>query len=83
LTLARGAELIALVKPMFELHLARPAGDPKQVASAVDRAATALAVHDWRVVDSLESPIRGRSGAVEIFVHAVRRMLRVPALPYP
>jgi 23S rRNA (cytidine1920-2'-O)/16S rRNA (cytidine1409-2'-O)-methyltransferase len=82
LTLARDAELIALVKPMFELHLARPPRDPKQRAGAVDRAAAALTVHDWRVVDSLESPIRGRSGAIEFFVHAVRRIPRAPALPH-
>jgi 23S rRNA (cytidine1920-2'-O)/16S rRNA (cytidine1409-2'-O)-methyltransferase len=79
LTLARDAELIALVKPMFELHLAGPPRDPKQLADAVDRAATALAAHDWRVVDSRESPIRGRSGAIEFFVHAIRQM----ACPHP
>jgi 23S rRNA (cytidine1920-2'-O)/16S rRNA (cytidine1409-2'-O)-methyltransferase len=79
LTLGRDAELIALVKPMFELHLARPPRDPKQFADAVDRAASELAAHNWRVVDRLESPIRGRSGAIEFFVHAIRQMAR----PHP
>jgi 23S rRNA (cytidine1920-2'-O)/16S rRNA (cytidine1409-2'-O)-methyltransferase len=83
LTLARDAELIALVKPTFELHLPRPPRDPKQLAGAVDRAATALAVHNWTVVDGLESPLRGSNGAIEFFVHAIRRIPRRPARPYP
>jgi 23S rRNA (cytidine1920-2'-O)/16S rRNA (cytidine1409-2'-O)-methyltransferase len=81
LRLAADAELIALVKPMFELHLPRPPRDPEQLAGAVDRAATALAAHDWSVVEELASPIRGRNGAIEFFVHAVRRMPRGAALP--
>jgi hypothetical protein len=68
---------------MFELHLGRPPRDAKQLARAVDWAAAALAVHDWRVVDGIESPIRGRSGAMEFFVHAVRRMPRGAARPAP
>jgi 23S rRNA (cytidine1920-2'-O)/16S rRNA (cytidine1409-2'-O)-methyltransferase len=74
LSLAPDAELIALVKPMFELHLARLPRDPQQLAGAVDRAATALAAHGWSVVEEFASPIRGRNGAIEFFVHAVRRM---------
>jgi 23S rRNA (cytidine1920-2'-O)/16S rRNA (cytidine1409-2'-O)-methyltransferase len=76
LTLAPDAELVALVKPMFELHLSRPPRRLEQLHTALRRAATAITDNDWELIDAIESPIRGRKGAVESFVHAARRMRR-------
>jgi hypothetical protein len=42
LAIAAAADLVALVKPMFELGLARPSADPEQRAKAVELAAAAF-----------------------------------------
>lgn len=68
--MARGAYLIALVKPTFELHAAAVAARPEQVAAAADAATRALESHGWRVRGQLPSPIRGAKGAIEVLVHA-------------
>ncbi|MGI8447029.1 MAG: hypothetical protein ACR2MP_07605 [Streptosporangiaceae bacterium] len=47
--LAPAAELIALIKPTFELHAGALADQPQQIAAAVDAAVGALEVHGWRV----------------------------------
>lgn len=69
--LRHGTELLALVKPMFELHLASLPDDQSaalvQATALVRDAATACG---WTVLDSCESPVRGRNGALEGFVHA-------------
>jgi 23S rRNA (cytidine1920-2'-O)/16S rRNA (cytidine1409-2'-O)-methyltransferase len=70
--LAPAAQLIALVKPTFELHSAGLADHPDQVAAAADAAACALEEHGWHVRGRLPSPIGGARGAVEVFVHAAR-----------
>jgi 23S rRNA (cytidine1920-2'-O)/16S rRNA (cytidine1409-2'-O)-methyltransferase len=69
----RGADLVALVKPMFELELARPPTDPAQQRSAVERAARGLEAHDWDVIAWTRSPVTGARGAIEFFLHARRR----------
>jgi 23S rRNA (cytidine1920-2'-O)/16S rRNA (cytidine1409-2'-O)-methyltransferase len=68
--LAPAAQLIALVKPTFELHAAALADRPEQVAAAVAAAARGLEDHGWRVQDELPSPIPGARGAVEVLLHA-------------
>ena len=68
--LAPAAQLIALVKPTFELRTAALADQPQQVAAAVDAAALALEDHGWRVLGQQRSPILGSKGAVEALVHA-------------
>jgi 23S rRNA (cytidine1920-2'-O)/16S rRNA (cytidine1409-2'-O)-methyltransferase len=71
--LAPGADLLALVKPMFELHLAALPDD--QEAGLHDALATATAgvgAAGWTVIDTARSPVLGRNGAVEGFVHARR-----------
>lgn len=73
LQLRHGTELLALVKPMFELHLGRLPDD--QAAGLVEAIATARAGAEaagWTVVDDAESPVRGNGGAVEGFIHARR-----------
>jgi len=67
---APAAQLIALVKPTFELHAAILADQPQQVAAAARTAARALEDHGWRILGQQPSPILGARGAVEIFIHA-------------
>lgn len=65
------ADLIALVKPMFELRLGAPPSDdrlPEALAKALD----AVAASGWRVMAWLESPVRGAKGAKEFLIHARR-----------
>jgi 23S rRNA (cytidine1920-2'-O)/16S rRNA (cytidine1409-2'-O)-methyltransferase len=66
------ADLVALVKPMFELGLARPPGDPDQRAKAVELAAAAFEDVGWHAPRSIESPVPGRRGAIEYLLHLRR-----------
>jgi 23S rRNA (cytidine1920-2'-O)/16S rRNA (cytidine1409-2'-O)-methyltransferase len=68
--IAPGADLIALVKPMFELGLGSPPSDPRELAEAVSRAVDGIEAAGWSVLETLESPIRGSQGAIEYFAHA-------------
>ena len=68
--LAPSAQLIALVKPTFELRAATLASQPRQVTAAVGAAARALEAHGWRVRARRPSPILGAKGAVEVLLHA-------------
>jgi 23S rRNA (cytidine1920-2'-O)/16S rRNA (cytidine1409-2'-O)-methyltransferase len=70
--LAPDAELIALVKPMFELRLARPPSDAVRLRQAIARAAAGVTARGWSVVGDVRSPVAGTRGAVEFFVHCVR-----------
>jgi 23S rRNA (cytidine1920-2'-O)/16S rRNA (cytidine1409-2'-O)-methyltransferase len=71
--LGAAAELIALVKPMFELQLAEVPRDVVRLRRAVSRAATGMTAHGWCVAGDVRSPVAGSRGAVEFFVHAVRK----------
>ncbi len=77
--LAPDAELVGLVKPMFELALGRPPEDREQLAAAVDAACRGVEDASWRVLAHMESPTRGGRGAVEFLLHA-RREPSVPAI---
>jgi 23S rRNA (cytidine1920-2'-O)/16S rRNA (cytidine1409-2'-O)-methyltransferase len=66
------AELVALVKPMFELGIDRPPADP---APAVERAVAGATAAGWTTVAATESPVRGSRGAVEWFLHSKRRAI--------
>ena len=71
--LAPGADLLALVKPMFELHLAQlPDDQDAGLADALPIAAAAATATGWTVVATDRSPVLGRAGAVEGFHHARR-----------
>jgi 23S rRNA (cytidine1920-2'-O)/16S rRNA (cytidine1409-2'-O)-methyltransferase len=70
--IAAGADLIALVKPMFELGLSRPPADPDQRAKAVELAAAAFEEAGWHAPRSIESPVPGRRGAIEHLLHLRR-----------
>lgn len=68
--LRAGAELVGLVKPMFELRLGELPTSPEQLAEAGDRAVGAIETAGWTVRELIESEVRGNRGAVELFVHA-------------
>ena len=73
LSFESGAELLGLVKPMFELRLptiptARPVLD-----EALGVAVAGVEAAGWSLVGADECPVRGMRGAVEFFIHARRR----------
>jgi len=70
--IAAAADLVALVKPMYELGLARLPADPDQRAKAVELAAAALEETGWRSPRSIECPVPGRRGAIEFLIHLHR-----------
>lgn len=69
-TLAAGAELVALVKPQFELALARTPGDEPTLAAALDQGRAGIEAAGWRVLGSIRSPVLGAGGSTEFLVHA-------------
>jgi 23S rRNA (cytidine1920-2'-O)/16S rRNA (cytidine1409-2'-O)-methyltransferase len=71
-TLAPEADLVALVKPQFELHLATPPTDSESLVEALRLAERGIAAAGWTLVASIESPVRGTRGSTEFFVHAGR-----------
>lgn len=72
ITIAPDADLIGLVKPMFELRLATAPSDPLLVDAATERAVAGIVAAGWAVVGSMPSPVLGGRGAVEALVHARR-----------
>jgi 23S rRNA (cytidine1920-2'-O)/16S rRNA (cytidine1409-2'-O)-methyltransferase len=72
LTFAATAELIALVKPMFELALAEAPDDPLPIAEALRRASAGVEQAGWTVESAIESPVLGHRGARELLLHARR-----------
>jgi 23S rRNA (cytidine1920-2'-O)/16S rRNA (cytidine1409-2'-O)-methyltransferase len=70
--LAEDADLVALVKPMFELGLDRPPTSPARLHDAVAAAGAGVGAVGWRLLGTVESPVRGARGAVEFFLHARR-----------
>lgn len=69
---APNADLIALVKPMFELGLAEAPLDDESLAEALRRACAGIEAAGWTVVATIPSPVLGHRGAVELLVHARR-----------
>jgi 23S rRNA (cytidine1920-2'-O)/16S rRNA (cytidine1409-2'-O)-methyltransferase len=72
LQLSPSAHLVALVKPMFELRLARLPSEARLV-EAVERATEGVTKAGWTVLSVGRSSVGGAGGAVEFFLHAVRR----------
>jgi 23S rRNA (cytidine1920-2'-O)/16S rRNA (cytidine1409-2'-O)-methyltransferase len=70
--IAPDADLIALVKPMFELGLASPPVLETRLEAAVDRAIAGIKTGGWRVTGPMRSPVTGARGAIEFLVHARR-----------
>ena len=65
-----GAELIGLVKPMFELGRSTAPTDADSLDEAVEEASEGLVGAGWDVVATMASPVTGAKGAIEGFVHA-------------
>jgi 23S rRNA (cytidine1920-2'-O)/16S rRNA (cytidine1409-2'-O)-methyltransferase len=71
------AEVVALVKPTFELRRGTMAAADDDLDQAIAAATKAATESGWRVTATVESPHRGRGGAREAFMHARRtRTLR-------
>ncbi len=70
--IATGADLVGLVKPMFELRLATAPVDPERVDEATRRASEGIEAAGWRVIGTMPSPVVGARGAVEALIHARR-----------
>jgi 23S rRNA (cytidine1920-2'-O)/16S rRNA (cytidine1409-2'-O)-methyltransferase len=66
------ADLVALVKPTFELHRGRLASSATQVSDAVDRASASIGSSGWDVRGICPAPATGRKRAPEVFIHARR-----------
>jgi 23S rRNA (cytidine1920-2'-O)/16S rRNA (cytidine1409-2'-O)-methyltransferase len=73
-----GADLVALIKPTFELHRSTLAATEAEVDRAVDLASVAVERSGWRVIAVCDTGRIGRRGAREAFVHARRRDSTVP-----
>lgn len=75
---AAGADLIALVKPQFEVG-PKAVGkgglvkDPAERTRALDGAKAFLEAQGWTVAAEAESPIAGGDGNLEFLVHAQKR----------
>jgi len=66
------ADLVALVKPTFELRRATLVSDTTEVDEAVTRAAAGIASSGWKIRGVCRAPKTGRKGATELFIHAHR-----------
>ena len=70
---ARGAELVGLVKPMFELRSATAPTDRASLDLALATASAGVTAAGWEVLGAVDSPVRGSRGAAEMLLHAARR----------
>jgi 23S rRNA (cytidine1920-2'-O)/16S rRNA (cytidine1409-2'-O)-methyltransferase len=71
--LAPHADLVALVKPMFELRAPTAPSDRASLDAALSVASAGVTVAGWDVRRSMNSPVRGARGARELLLHAQRR----------
>jgi 23S rRNA (cytidine1920-2'-O)/16S rRNA (cytidine1409-2'-O)-methyltransferase len=67
-----GTDLVALVKPAYELGLAASPSEDGALAAALAHATGGLTVAGWRVLATERSPVLGARGAVEWLLHARR-----------
>ena len=67
-----GTDLVALVKPMFELGLDTPPVDEPSLQRALDLAVSGVERSPWRVIGTMSSPVTGSKGARESLVHGRR-----------
>jgi 23S rRNA (cytidine1920-2'-O)/16S rRNA (cytidine1409-2'-O)-methyltransferase len=68
--IATGADLVGLVKPMFELRRATAPLDDASLAAALELAAAGVAGAGWEVRATAPSPVTGARGAREVLLHA-------------
>lgn len=72
LDLHHDTELVALVKPTFELRRGRLATTEMDLSQAVAQAADAASRCGWSVLATSLAPRTGRRGAMECFLYACR-----------
>jgi len=70
LRFAAGAELVALVKPMYELGLEHPPRRRADGRRAVASAGEGMRSAGWAPLGAIRSPVPGSRGAIEYLVHA-------------
>jgi 23S rRNA (cytidine1920-2'-O)/16S rRNA (cytidine1409-2'-O)-methyltransferase len=70
--IADDADLLALIKPQFELGLAMPPTAAGELAASVEAATVGVERAGWTVRGTIESPVRGSRGAIEFLLHAGR-----------
>lgn len=73
LPFAADADLVALVKPMFELGLDTPPTDEPSLRHALALAVDGVERSRWMVVATMPSPVTGSKGARELLLHGRRR----------
>lgn len=66
------AELVALVKPTFELRSGRLVVDRAAIDAATSVAVRGAQTAGWLVVHAVDSPVPGRRGAHELFLYGRR-----------
>ena len=66
------ADLIALVKPMFELGLPEPPTERSELDRALALAVDAVDAGAWNALGTMSSPVTGARGAREFLVHGRR-----------
>ena len=71
--LARDAELVALVKPQFELRLASPPLREEDLHTAAQSARLGFEEHGWHVLGVIPSPVHGARGSREFLLYGVRQ----------
>ena len=72
LQIAHDAQLVALVKPTFELAAATVVVDPGRVTAAITSAINSVERTGWRTVATTLPHPTGRRGAIEAFLLAAR-----------
>ncbi len=70
--IATGADLIGLVKPMFELRRPTAPVDEASLAAALEAAVRGVTEAGWTVLASIPSPAPGARGSRELLLHARR-----------
>ena len=73
LTIAEDADLVGLVKPVYELGLRAPPQEEAARQNAVERAVAGLEAHHWDLREKMSSPITGTHVAIEYLIHLHRR----------
>jgi 23S rRNA (cytidine1920-2'-O)/16S rRNA (cytidine1409-2'-O)-methyltransferase len=72
IAIAGDADLVALVKPMFELALPALPEEGALLKRAVERAIQGIELCHWKVIAQMQSAVCGAGGAIEFFLRARR-----------
>jgi 23S rRNA (cytidine1920-2'-O)/16S rRNA (cytidine1409-2'-O)-methyltransferase len=72
LEIAKGADLVTLVKPTFELRRGRPPTARAELEAAHHAATGPIDAGSWRAMATCESGVTGARGTTDFLVHARR-----------